>query len=131
VSALAPLEDELSMTVREMLHDWQSGHGVVMDEGISYNATCDGKNHYLYKINKKALNPKTGLPYSKGRIYAGKFDREKSPAYCDQWLSKHACGHGRVGAGHGRATENDAQRGENDAAEVIVQWVMPRTSVNS
>ena len=46
------------MTVREMLHDWQSGHGVVMDEGISYNATCDGKNHYLYKINKKALTLK-------------------------------------------------------------------------
>jgi len=112
------------MTIRSMFHDVHDGHGAVMDEGISYNAMCDGKNHYLYQVNKKAINPNTGKPYSKGRIYAGKFDREKSPAYCDQWLSKHACGHGRPGANTGRTSENGAQRGENSASEVVVQWVV-------
>lgn len=111
------------MTVKSMFHDL-NGHGTVMEEGISYNATCDGRNHYLYKINKKAINPKTGAPYSKGRIYAGKFDREKSPAYCDQWLAKHACGHGRAGASTGRIEEDVAQRGEDPASEVVVQWVV-------
>ena len=102
-----------------------------MEEGISYNAQCDGKNHYLYKVNKKAVNPKTGKPYSKGRIYDGRFEREKSPAYCDQWLSKHACGHGGAGTSSGRAEEDGAGGGKNDSAEVVVQWVVPRSSVNS
>ena len=79
------------MTIKALVHDLNFGHGVVMDEGERYNAQCDGSNHYLYKINKRAINPKTGRPYSKGRIYAGTFNanRHKSQAYCEQWASKH------------------------------------------
>jgi len=117
------------MTARAMLHDLKSGHGVVMEEGVSYNALCDGKNHYLYKIDKKAINPKTGKPYSKGRIYAGKFSREKSPAYCDQWLSQHVCGHGRDGAASGRASQDNTGGLPDSPAEVVVQWVVPSHSV--
>jgi len=119
------------MTVRAMLHDLKNGHGAVMEEGVSYNAQCDGKNHYLYKIDKRAINPKTGRPYSKGRVYAGKFDRSKSPAYCDQWASKHVCGHGGNGSASGRIEKDNSGRVSDTSAEVVVQWVVPSSNIRS
>ena len=97
---------EADSVLAVMLRDVIDGHGTVMEEGIRYNAHCDGKNHYLYKRDTKAINPKTGHGYSKGRIYVGTLEacRSQSPAYCEQWEGKHrhGSGHGRASAGHGR-----------------------------
>jgi hypothetical protein len=96
----------LAEAIELLLHDLEGGHGVVMAEGIRYNATCDGKNHYLYKMDKSAINPKTGHGYSKGRIYVGTIKEhwEKCPAYLSEWESKHKCRSRRSGDGHGRVT---------------------------
>jgi hypothetical protein len=49
------------MTVRGMVMEADAGHGVVMEEGVRYHGQCDGRNHYLYKINKMAIKPKNGV----------------------------------------------------------------------
>jgi hypothetical protein len=87
---------ELEKVINDMLHDLEQGATVVMEEGVRYNAQCDGKNHYLYRIDTSAVNPKTGHGYSKGRIYEGTFEQNKSkcPAYADYWQGRHKHGTG-------------------------------------
>jgi hypothetical protein len=112
--------DEALETIHDLLlHDLESGHGQEENqswtEGIRYNAQCDGKNHYLYKMDKSAINPKTGHGYSKGRIYAGAFNknRHKCEAYAASWESRHTCGAGRSGDGHGRVEGSPASGSQN------------------
>lgn len=108
------LAKEVEKARHDQLHDLESGHGQrSWTEGKRYNAQCDGKNHYLYKIDKTAINPKTGKGYSKGRIYAGAFEkvRHKCAAYAANWISGHSCGSGRSGDGHGRPEgDGDGER---------------------
>jgi hypothetical protein len=109
--------DALHDLLGETLHDLEVGHGnQSWTEGIRYNAQCDGKNHYLYKMDKNAINPKTGKGYSKGRIYVGTLEanRYRCEAYAANWESKHRCGAGRSSDGHGRAEGAPDGGSEND-----------------
>jgi hypothetical protein len=121
--------NEALEVVHDLLHDLDAGHGQEESqswtEGIRYNAQCDGKNHYLYKMDKGAINPKTGHGYSKGRIYAGTIDkvRYKCEAYAANWESKHRCSAGRSSDGHGRPEGFANGESENDASEDPIKSV--------
>ena len=109
----------------DQLHDLETGHGSQSwTEGKRYNAQCDGKNHYLYKMDKAAINPKTGHGYSKGRIYAGTFEnaREKCPAYAANWTSRHNCRKGGISDGHGRPESHGTGRDEGIKGGNPVRW---------
>jgi hypothetical protein len=104
--------DELERIRHDQLKDLESGHGQSWTEGKRYNAQCDGKNHYLYVMDKSAINPKTGKGYSKGRIYAGTFEnvRQSCSTYAANWQSKHRCSAGGDSAPDG-LPQDDAGRG--------------------
>src|SRR5262245_54397119 len=111
--------NEIEQAIHDQIQQLETGHGQEINqswtEGIRYNAACDGKNHYLYKIDKAAVNPKTGHGYSKGRIYAGTFDkiRSRCEAYAANWQSEHSCGAGRSGDGHGRSAGHGNSRSQS------------------
>lgn len=109
----------MEAAIHDLLHDLETGHGQSWTEGVRYNAQCDGKNHYLYKIDKSAVNSKTGKGYSKGRIYVGTFNanKHKCEAYAASWESRHTCGAGRSGDGHGRFESASIGGSENDLSE--------------
>lgn len=109
----------------DQLHDLEIGHGKQSwTEGKRYNAQCDGKNHYLYKMDKSAVNPKTGHGYSKGRIYEGSFEKAKfkCPTYAANWQSKHRCRTGGISDGHGRSTGHGTGRDEGVQSLNPVRW---------
>ena len=116
------------MTVRAMLHDLKNGHGVVMEEVFLIMPNVTAKPLPI-QGKQKAVNPKTGKPYSKEGFMTDALKRKNpSPIVTNGSPNMPV-------VMEGQQVQDGLRKmvlgGQNDSRRVVVQWVVPRSSVNS